>query len=74
MKVTSLSEGHKCYGCGKTVEDYEPHIHFGMDEFSAKMGLEGSFGLDDLLNFVYCSDCMEKVDDGFIPEQHKIVI
>ena len=64
--------GHKCFGCGKEVQDHEKHIHVGLDEWSASEGLPGGFGLDDLLRFPYCSDCIEESDRGWDPEAHEI--
>lgn len=28
-------DNHKCFGCGREIADFEPHIHVGLDEWSA---------------------------------------
>lgn len=64
-------DNHKCFGCGKEIADFEPHIHVGLDEWSASKGLGGAFGLDDLLTFPFCSDCI--VEGGeWMPESHEV--
>lgn len=63
---------HKCFGCGRQIADYEEHIHVGLDEWSAHEGLDGGFGLDDLLTFPFCSECIENSDRGWTPEAHEI--
>ena len=63
------AEGHVCMGCHKQIGDGEPHIHVGLDEFSAKTGL-AQFGMDDLLTFAFCVPCTERADDGWHLEAH----
>jgi hypothetical protein len=69
--VKSLDADHKCFGCGKQIQDHEPHIHCGLDEWSAYKGLPGDFGLDDILTMAFCSDCT--TDGGpFDVESHEV--
>ena len=65
------AEGHVCMGCRKQIGDGEPHIHVGLDEFSAREGLT-QFGLDDLLTFAFCEPCTSETDDGWFLEAHVI--
>jgi hypothetical protein len=71
--MTNQREGirHKCFGCGKQIEDMEPHIHVGLDEWAGREGLT-ALGLDDLLTFPFCSSCIQDSDQGWTPEQHEI--
>lgn len=62
---------HKCFGCGHEIEDFEPHIHVGLDEWSGTHGGE-TFGLDDLFTFPFCSNCIEASDKGWEAEQHEV--
>jgi hypothetical protein len=62
---------HLCFGCGKQIESGEPHIHVGLDEWSASQGMD-TFGLDDLLTFPFCSECIEDSERGWTPETHEI--
>lgn len=62
---------HTCFGCGKALTDYEPHIHVGLDEYAAREGRE-AFGLDDLFTFAFCEACTQRVENGWVPEAHKI--
>jgi hypothetical protein len=63
--------GHKCFGCGHEIEPFEQHIHVGLDEWSGQQGL-GTFDLDDLFTFPFCSKCIEESDRGWEPEAHEI--
>ncbi len=63
---------HKCFGCGHQVENYERHIHVGLDEWSAERGDREAFGLDDLLTFPFCSQCIRPSERGWNPEAHEI--
>jgi hypothetical protein len=58
-------------GCQKQIGDGEPHIHVGLDEFSAMNGLD-QFGLDDLLTFAFCEPCTERADEGWALGSHLI--
>lgn len=60
---------HQCLGCQRQIADWEPHIHVGMDDWSAKEGLE-TFGID--LTFAFCAECTERAEKGWIPEAHPI--
>jgi hypothetical protein len=66
--------GHKCFGCGREIEDYEPHIHVGMDEWISQTGRGDGFGLDDLLTFPFCNECIEQSDRGWQTESHEIEV
>lgn len=61
---------HKCFGCGREIRDFEEHIHVGLDEWSASQGKE-TFGLDDLLTFPFCSECIQP-GGPFTPESHEM--
>lgn len=62
---------HTCFGCQRQIRSGEPHIHVGLDEWSATVGL-AQFGLDDLLRFPFCSRCIEKSERGWPEEAHEI--
>jgi hypothetical protein len=64
---------HKCYGCDRWVENHEQHIHVTLDEWCAREGLSGDFGLDDILGkFAFCSECIEASNNGWTAEEHEI--
>lgn len=66
-------ENHKCFGCGKQIADYEEHIHVGLDEWIAAESLGDGLGLDDLLTFPFCSECIKTSDRGWQPESHEVL-
>lgn len=68
-----MSDGeHTCFGCGKPLTDYEPHIHVGLDEFMAREGGDTALGLDDLLTFAFCEACTQRSENGWALESHEI--
>lgn len=69
--IRDSREGHKCFACQKQIEDGEPHIHIGLDEFAARQGLP-QIGLDDALTFAFCEPCTTPAKDGFYLEAHDV--
>lgn len=69
-----MSDGseHTCFGCGKALDDYEPHIHVGLDDFAARTGIGDPLGLDDLLTFAFCEACTQRSENGWALEAHEI--
>lgn len=67
-----MSDGdHECFGCGKPIADYQPHIHFTLDEWAVRQGQE-ALGLGDLFTLAFCEPCTQETDDGWALESHEV--
>jgi hypothetical protein len=67
----ALDEDHRCFGCRRLVADHEEHLHLTLDEWGQRQGME-PIGLDDLFRFVFCSQCIQKTENGWQSEAHEI--
>lgn len=55
-----------CFGCQRTIEDGEPRVHIGVDEWGQLHG-ETPMGLGFDIRVAFCNDCTTPVEHGQVP-------